>query len=903
MPASESAYGGSSGNLFRLRVESSTLSQEIGNNRSRVRIRAYMKRNGSDPYGNWNGYGSPGWTEYNGGNRANHSISTWGTGNGPWYLVSARDVWVGHNTDGTKTVNIKAYHNADTGYVTTATTSHNYTLPTIPRYANITSWSLNTVTEKSIRVSVNTDRTCDILDYSLNGGSWTRGHTGAFTSRSFTISNLKPATAYSVRIRVRNDASNLYTTSGLKSATTNTVSISSLTIPSATDTTLSIRAVTTHVADRLEYRVQGGATWQVSTGDFTTKTVVLSDLTADQSYTVEVRARHKDSGTYTATRTATGETEFPQPLQATNLAPSNGTAVDSLEPTLSWQYNATSADTQGAYQILIRRESDAVTVWDSGKIVSSSESTAVPGTAGLAYNEPYQWQVKTWSGTDIEGTYSDLALFKASEKPTVSITNPTNEDDLNNAVVPISWNYADAESTSQDGYRILIEELTDIGDTSGSEIYDETFSGSDETHLLSPDVLENGGIYRLRVYVKDGDGIWSDSDAVNFTITFVGPTAPTIDVELSEDKLFAQVSVGTSESAVDSYDVRGIQVFKRKKGEQSWNHIGEVFVPYATIHEFEDLNDWTLGGVATGVLASTNARLGVLSMSIPTSGSGLATYEKATSASSVGDTVKVWVYIEDTASISSMTFRLGQSSSDYYSFTVNSADLNSGSWTAIEVPTDDLVATGSPTLAGVTWTEIRVSANQALGLGDLLVDSWRFTSRSSSTYIYDYELANGATYEYSAEAYSENNLPSARTIYTELDTIKYTPFVNTFIIPYYSQSDSVVAFMDIKDRPTLSTNTPTEYHLPVGATKPIVYRSAVNQYRTGYFTVQFYDECFEGEGIDGVHKFEEIMNLKPIMIRTYWGEIYYISIDGRLNITRMENVGWSVSFNFTEIEV
>ena len=224
MPASEAAYSGTSGGAFRLRVESSLLSQEISNNRSRVRIRAYMKKVGSS--GVYNGYATSGYTEYNGGNRANHTMSSWGSGSGPWYLVSSRDVWVGHNSDGTKTVNIKAYHNGDNSpYLTTAATSHNYTLPRIDRYADITAFTIDQVTDVSFRVTVKTNVTCDYLDWSLNGSGWSSSNrvrsNQNFTSYTWTFGgNLASDTTFSFRVRVRRNDSGLWTESSTKSVTT-----------------------------------------------------------------------------------------------------------------------------------------------------------------------------------------------------------------------------------------------------------------------------------------------------------------------------------------------------------------------------------------------------------------------------------------------------------------------------------------------------------------------------------------------------------------------------------------------------------------------------------------------------------------------------------------------------------
>lgn len=100
------------------------------------------------------------------------------------------------------------------GYTGTVTTQID--LPNIPRYAIITSYSVVNNGLNSIRVTWNTDATCDSSQYSLNGGAWQN----APAWKDFTIGNLNPGTQYSVKIRVKRTDSQLWTESSVKYATT-----------------------------------------------------------------------------------------------------------------------------------------------------------------------------------------------------------------------------------------------------------------------------------------------------------------------------------------------------------------------------------------------------------------------------------------------------------------------------------------------------------------------------------------------------------------------------------------------------------------------------------------------------------------------------------------------------------
>lgn len=131
-----------------------------------------------------------------------------------------------HNADGSATLYVNGSatiylkindpEGFDTFPAKAMTSSFIMDLPTIPRYANITSYSVVNNGLNSIRVTWNTDASCDTSQYSLNGGAWQN----APAWKDFTIGNLNPGTTYSVKIRVRRKDSQLWTESSVKYATT-----------------------------------------------------------------------------------------------------------------------------------------------------------------------------------------------------------------------------------------------------------------------------------------------------------------------------------------------------------------------------------------------------------------------------------------------------------------------------------------------------------------------------------------------------------------------------------------------------------------------------------------------------------------------------------------------------------
>jgi hypothetical protein len=156
-------------------------------------------------------------------------ITVNGTQSSGWYQTGTWTFTVTHNVDGT--ANFTFQGRGRVGAISGGWTDYRYTsvesvtLPTIPRYATINSWSATVTSPKDIAVSWKANVTCDRVEYSTNGGStYSLAQTGDRTSGSFTISNLNPNTTYSVRIRVRRKDSQLWTQSSSSSRTTHKLS-------------------------------------------------------------------------------------------------------------------------------------------------------------------------------------------------------------------------------------------------------------------------------------------------------------------------------------------------------------------------------------------------------------------------------------------------------------------------------------------------------------------------------------------------------------------------------------------------------------------------------------------------------------------------------------------------------
>lgn len=130
-----------------------------------------------------------------------------------WETIYSTSYTYKHADNGTKSINVSGYVQGPTASSLAnnkVSFSGSINFPTIPRYANITSFTVNPVSETSLQVYWGVDVACNAIWYSIdNGKTWVQ------TSGSpFTISGLTANTSYNIKIRVRRSDSNLTTDSG-----------------------------------------------------------------------------------------------------------------------------------------------------------------------------------------------------------------------------------------------------------------------------------------------------------------------------------------------------------------------------------------------------------------------------------------------------------------------------------------------------------------------------------------------------------------------------------------------------------------------------------------------------------------------------------------------------------------
>ena len=135
-----------------------------------------------------------------------------------------------HNTDGTLSLNFSASISATGGYGVSASTSGTFTLETIPRYANLTSLSVQSRTINSVTLKYTTDKSASLFCSIDGGGSWLNSGNPFkenTTSGTFTIyysdkgstTRLTPNKSYTFTVLCRASDSGLDTSKNISTTT------------------------------------------------------------------------------------------------------------------------------------------------------------------------------------------------------------------------------------------------------------------------------------------------------------------------------------------------------------------------------------------------------------------------------------------------------------------------------------------------------------------------------------------------------------------------------------------------------------------------------------------------------------------------------------------------------------
>ena len=239
-------------------------------------------------------------------------------------------------------------------------------------------------------------------------------------------------------------------------------------------------------------------------------------------------------------------------------------------------------DTQTAYQLVIIRTSDSVTMLDTGKVVSTAQQHTVPAST-LANAVAYQWRVKTWDVADAAGAFSSFQDFTTSGGGNVTITSPATDNPGGQITsdYTIIWSVS---GTTQASYRIQAIRTSD-----GATLSDTGFVTSTATSAVVQN-LPTDTESRVQVTVRNAALAVSNPGTRLITPVYSSPEVPLLN--LTQGDTYVQADVTNPPPTGDNPEVTVNHLFRRVVGGETWDFIGDM-------ENGGSLRDYTAGaGVA-----------------------------------------------------------------------------------------------------------------------------------------------------------------------------------------------------------------------------------------------------------------------------------------------------------------
>lgn len=286
--------------------------------------------------------------------------------------------------------------------------------------------------------------------------------------------------------------------------------------------------------------------------------------------------QYGQAGSYSSTQTFT----VSHKPTAIPTSPINDTTSAWVTTNLNWNFSDPEpTDTQSAYQIIIERNDTGAVLFDSTKVVSAVKTYAKT-TTSLVKDVKLRWKIRVWDSDDVVSNYSAYQLFTLSDAPVVTITSPTEGQQITTGQPTVTWT-TDVQTT-QANFRVVYKRTSD-----GATILDSnTIATSAQTYSAPNNILENGVAYSVTVTVTDTQGL-QGFDTNNFTTLYQVPDPVIYTVDASMYESDGYINIDWSDMQADGFFIQW-NVYRRQTGEVEWTLIAEYINSGITYHR-----DWT----------------------------------------------------------------------------------------------------------------------------------------------------------------------------------------------------------------------------------------------------------------------------------------------------------------------
>lgn len=278
--------------------------------------------------------------------------------------------------------------------------------------------------------------------------------------------------------------------------------------------------------------------------------------------------------------------------------------------TLTWVHNTVDTTPQSAYEFSYSINGGQT--WTStGKVLSTVSAYSVPANTYPA-NTILSTRVRTWGAATTggaEGTgespWSATSSVTFKTRPVLYISSPANGSTLNDATIRATLGFSQAQGAAY--VKASIQLLQ------GSTLLEEL-----DTNILVGVTMAtpaaNTESYTLRARGQDSNGIWSDWVSNTFSVAYLPPVTPTLDLSYIADKGFGQVNIFIPEPSSGEDEAATISVSRTIDGLTEIL-VSEMVVPLAP----QQRNEISVGDVVLGPGLS----LGQITVEAPVSSLGI----------------------------------------------------------------------------------------------------------------------------------------------------------------------------------------------------------------------------------------------------------------------------------------
>ena len=204
--------------------------------------------------------------------------------------------------------------------------------------------------------------------------------------------------------------------------------------------------------------------------------------------------------------------------------------------TFIWDFfDLSPGDTQSAYQLVLRKNSDNSVITDTGKVSSSAESyTNGVALDGALKDQSLNWTVRLWDTEDSPGAYAPVENFTLTDPPAVTVQTPTVAQEFDTGVPTFLFTPTTGGGRGVKSYTVVVTQGASIVWTKTVTLTTPSASGVQLSLKMDQGFLENNSGYSVQIQAVDTGNLTGFSPLVSFTTAWIPPASPTgVTVDIS----------------------------------------------------------------------------------------------------------------------------------------------------------------------------------------------------------------------------------------------------------------------------------------------------------------------------------------------------------------------------------